>query len=391
MNVWRWPTSLLGRSQCIKGQAVIDKRTKRLIQRINPGSIAVIAHEDLDEVAARALVEKRPRAVINTEKTLSGSYPTPGPKLLLQAGIPVLDEVGTAGIGKLSDGMTVWIRGEQFGYVDSEGKHVHLGTGRPLTKERLSELMEQGETNLERSLEKFIDNTLLHAVNEKQFVTRPFPVPRLKTKIKGRHVVVVVRGANYTADLYAIRSYIRDYRPVLIGVDGGADALIEHHFMPDLIVGDMDSVSDQALKSGSELVVHAYPNGEAPGLKRIKRLGLSAHVIPAIGTSEDVAMLLAFEEQAELIVALGTHSNMVDFLEKGRKGMASTLLVRMKIGTRLIDAKGVNVLYQGKYRRREVTWLALSSVFPVVALFGINPDFRQMARLLWLNVRMMFF
>ena len=151
----------------------------------------------------------------------------------------------------------------------------------------------------------------------------------------------------------------------------------------------MDSVSDRALRSGAELVVHAYPNGEAPGLARLNKLGLEAHLIPAIGTSEDVAMLMAFEKKAKLIVALGTHSHMVDFLEKGRKGMASTLLVRMKIGTRLVDAKGVNYLYQGRYRRRELTFLAISSAFPIVALFGINPDFRHMVRLLWLHVRMM--
>lgn len=374
----------------VQAAVVVDRRTKRLIKRIKPGEIALIHHCDLDQVAAKGLIEKGVSAVLNCSDTFSGTYPTPGPEMLVQAGIPVLDGIDEVWMDVFSDGMTVWMDGERFGYVDESGKRVAAGTGNRLTRKRLSALTKQAHDNVEQALEQFIDNTLSYAAKEKHFVTKPLPLPELRTRIKGRHVVVVVRGANYKADLRAIRPYIKDYRPVLIGVDGGADALLDNHFTPDLIVGDMDSVSDRALCSGAELIVHAYPDGKAPGLNRVEKLGLTAHIVPAIGTSEDVAMLLAFEKKATLIVALGTHSHMVDFLEKGRKGMASTLLVRMKIGTRLVDAKGVNILYQGKYRRRELTYLAMSSAFPVIALFGINPDFRHMMRMLWLHLRMIF-
>lgn len=373
----------------IQGAVVIDKSTKKLIKRIKPGEIAFIDHQDIDQVAAEGLIDKRVRAVLNSSQTLSGTYPTPGPEYLLRAGIPILDEVNRQWMEKWQDGEVVWIEGNRFGYVDHRGERVYVGTGKRLTRQRLATLMQTAHDNLETTLEQFIDNTLTYAAKEKSFVTKSLAIPPLRTKMKGKHVVVVVRGADYKADLHAIRSYIRDYQPVLIGVDGGADALLDNNLQPDLIIGDMDSVSDRALRSGAELVVHAYPNGEAPGLARLNKLGLEAHLIPAIGTSEDVAMLMAFEKKAKLIVALGTHSHMVDFLEKGRKGMASTLLVRMKIGTRLVDAKGVNYLYQGRYRRRELTFLAISSAFPIVALFGINPDFRHMVRLLWLHVRMM--
>lgn len=374
----------------IENTVVIDRSTKKLIKRIKPGEIAFIHHRDLDQVAAMGLVEKRVSAVLNSSQTLSGIYPTPGPEYLLKAGIPILDGIDEKWMDLWQDGLTVWIEGQHFGYVDQYGKKIKAGNAHRLTRKRLSLLMKSAHSNVEKALEQFIDNTLNYAAKEKSFVTKPLSIPNLRTKIRGRHVVVVVRGADYTADLHAIRSYIRDYRPVLIGVDGGADALLHNHLQPDLIVGDMDSVSDRALYSGAELIVHAYPSGEAPGLERIKRLGLKAHTIPSVGTSEDIAMLMAFEKKAELIVALGTHSNMVDFLEKGRKGMASTLLVRMKIGTRLVDAKGVNILYQGRYRGSELTFLTLSAIFPLLALFGINPEFRHMVRLLWLNVRMMF-
>lgn len=389
--MWAWSVfSNRDKPSRVQGTVVVDKSTKQLIKRIKPGEIAFINHRDLDQVAAKGLIEKGVGAILNCAETLSGTYPTPGPDLLLKAGIPVVDNIADVWLDTLEEGMTVWVEGDHFGYVDADGHKVVSGSGDRLTRGRLSSLMKRAHGNVEQALEQFIDNTLTYAAKEKNFVTKPLSIPNLRTKIKGRHVVVVVRGANYKADLYAIRSYIRDYQPVLIGVDGGADALINNDFTPDLIVGDMDSVSDRTLCSGAELIVHAYPNGEAPGMERIKRLGLKAHTIPAIGTSEDVAMLMAYEKGAELIVALGTHSHMVDFLEKGRKGMASTLLVRMKIGTRLVDAKGVNILYQGRYRGRELTFLAMSSVFPLLALFGINPEFRQMVRLLWLNVRMFF-
>jgi uncharacterized membrane-anchored protein len=164
--------------------------------------------------------------------------------------------------------------------------------------------------------------------------------------------LVVVRGYDYREDLAVLRPYIREYRPILIGVDGGADALIEAGYRPDVIVGDMDSVSDHALRCGAEVVVHAYADGRAPGLQRVQDLGVAAVVFPAAGTSEDVALLLADEKGAELIVAVGTHATLVEFLDKGRQGMASTFLTRLRVGGKLVDAKGVSRLY----RRRISTW-----------------------------------
>ncbi|WP_054949533.1 putative cytokinetic ring protein SteA [Numidum massiliense] len=390
--MFAWAQPLGKRERVLKGTAIVDTSTKNLIRRIRSGEIAVIDHRDLDEVAAGGLIAGKVRAVLNCAETMSGTYPTPGPERLLAAGIPVLDGIDRRWASQLAAGTPVWVEGATYGYFDTDGNAIAVGEGKQLTPTRLARLKKLARANLEPALDQFIDNTLAFAAREKHFVTQPLQLPPLATKIKGRHVVVVVRGANYTADLYAIRTYIRDYRPVLVGVDGGADALLQNNYTPDLIVGDMDSVSDEALRSGAELIVHAYPNGEAPGLKRLAALGLAARarVLPAPGTSEDVAMLVAFEQQAKLIVALGTHTHMVDFLEKGRKGMASTMLVRMKIGTKLVDAKGVSLLYTGRYRGKELTWLVLSSVLPLLSLFGINPEFRSLLRLLWLNVRLMF-
>lgn len=383
-----FPWAVRHRQSEIVGTAVVDRKTKQLLKRIRPGQIAVIHHRDLDEVAAMGLIEKRVRAVINGAESISGMYPTPGPGKLLAAQIPVLDNAGNV-LELLKEGMSLWIEGDRFGVWDAHGRRLPLGRGQRLTADLLDKKLEQAKSNMTFTLERFIENTLRYAGKEKQFVIRSFPVPPLKTEIQGRHVIIVVRGVSYKEDLYALRSYIEEVKPVLIAVDGGADALLENGYRPDIIVGDMDSVSDQALLCGAEVVVHAYPDGRAPGLQRVKSLGIRPHILPSVGTSEDVAMLLAYEKGAELIVALGAHTNMVDFLEKGRKGMASTLLVRMKIGTKLVDAKGVNQLYRSRMRWQELSLLGVASAFPVMALTAINPGARHLFRMLWLHLKML--
>ena len=214
-------------------------------------------------------------------------------------------------------------------------------------------------------------------------------IPKMKTNYDGKHVLVVVRGHNYKADLQAIISYIEEVKPVLVGVDGGADALLEFGYKPDVIVGDMDSVSDEALKSAKEIVVHAYTNGKAPGLKRVEELGLKAVIFASPGTSEDIAMLAAYEYNAKLIVALGTHSNMIDFLEKGRKGMASTFLVRLKIGARLIDARGVSMLYKSRLKLKYILALIVTALFPVLILISLSPKVQTFMQLVEIKMRLL--
>ncbi len=113
-----------------------------------------------------------------------------------------------------------------------------------------------------------------------------------------------------------------------------------------MIVGDMDSAGEQALRCGAELVVHSYPDGRAPGRHRLEELGLAFKLVPAPGTSQDVAMLIAAEKGARLIVSVGSQFNLVEFLDRNRKGMSSTFLTRLRIGEILVDAKGVSRLYQ---------------------------------------------
>jgi len=210
---------------------------------------------------------------------------------------------------------------------------------------------------------------------EKDLLLDGVGVPHIHTSMEGKHVLIVVRGYDYREDLVALKSYIREYRPVLIGVDGGADALVENGYAPDLILGDMDSVKDETLRSGAEVVVHAYRDGRAPGSERLERLGIESIEFPATGTSEDIAMLLADSKGASLIVAVGTHNSLVEFLDKGRPGMASTFITRLRVGAKLVDAKGVSRLYRSRVSTLQVVALMVAGLFAVgMAMVAIGAD-----------------
>jgi uncharacterized membrane-anchored protein len=366
---------------CHSGRARIDCRTKNLVKRLRKGDVAVICHADLDSVAARALADRAPAFVVNAATSITGRYPNAGPAILLSAGIPVLDAVGEEVLSTLKEGDLLSLDGDcllRDGEVVARG---HL-----LTTEGVRLAMEAARTNLAGELGRFAENTLQRLAQEASSLLEPLSLPAISTRLAGRHVLVVVRGEGYREDLHQIMPYIEEVRPVLLAVDGGADALLQCRLKPDIILGDMDSVSDKALFSGAELIVHAYPDGKAPGLARLQALGLQAQVFPVPGTSEDAAMLLAYEKGAEVIVAVGTHFSMVEFLDKGRAGMASTFLVRLKVGSILVDAKGVSRLYRPGVRLRHAGLLGLAALVPMAIIAAISPSLSTMLQLVRLKL-----
>lgn len=339
----RLPTRRVrGPAPGLSGPARVDRRTKDLTKRLRAGDVAVIDHEDLDRVSAEALVACRPAAVVNASSSISGRYPNLGPEILVAAGIPLVDRAG-AEVMAIKEGTRLSI---EDGALLAEGTAV--GSGTLLLGDAVQEAMTLARAGLSDQLEAFAQNTMDYLRKERELLFDGVGVPDITTDLDNRHVLIVVRGYHYKEDLQTLRHYIREYKPILIGVDGGADALIEARHRPDLIVGDMDSVSDDALRCGAEIVVHAYRDGRAPGLERVRALGVEPVVFPATGTSEDVAMLLADDKGATLIVAVGTHVTLVEFLDKGRSGMASTFLTRLRVGGKLVDAKGVSRLYRAR-------------------------------------------
>ncbi len=346
----------------IGGVVRLDRRTKILTKRLRSGEIAVIHHADLDRVSAEALVLTGVAAVVNAVPSVSGRYPNLGPGILLEAGIVLIDDAGEQVFGRLHEGDRVTLDGGRL--LGADGAVVAEGT--VYTAELLQERLEDAQKGLSDQIEAFADNTMTYLREEKELLLEGVGVPDVATAIEGRHVLIVVRGYDYRSDLNALRPYISEYKPLLMGVDGGADALIEAGYKPDMIIGDMDSCSDATLRSGAELVVHAYHDGRAPGLDRIRRLGLDAVVFPALGTSEDAAMLLADSKGARLLVAVGTHASLVEFLDKGRAGMASTFLTRLRVGPKLVDAKGVSRIYRSQIRTWQLVLLVLSGMIALV-------------------------
>lgn len=353
--------SLATTQATVHGPARIGARTKELTSRLNNGDVAVIDHVDIDRVAADALVSAAPVAVLNAAPSTSGRYPNTGPNILIEAGIVLVDGLGPA-IMALDERADVQIVGNEI-YVD--GEMVAKGTYQ--TPETVAADQAAAREGLSAEIERFAENTMTYLRRERDLLLDGVGVPDIRTSIEGRHVLIVVRGYHYREDLALLRSYIRENRPVLIGVDGGADAILDEGWQPDMIVGDMDSVSDRALACGAEIVVHAYRDGKAPGLERVKALGVEPVVFPATGTSEDITMLLADDKGAELIVAVGTHATLVEFLDKGRSGMASTFLTRLRVGGKLVDAKGVSRLYRTRISNTQLTLLSGAGVAAVLA------------------------
>ncbi|HWC10378.1 MAG TPA: putative cytokinetic ring protein SteA [Acidimicrobiales bacterium] len=362
--------------------ARVDRRTKTLLGRVQPGEVAVIDHEDLDRIAAEGLIRASVGAVVNASRSISGRYPNMGPLLLAAAGIPLVDQVGARVMTAVREGDVVAVEGAT---VLVNGREVASGTRQ--TMESLESELEAAKRSVSDELGRFAENTLSYLAREHHLLTDSPMLPDLDTDVAGRHVLVVVRGMDHRDDLAALRSYIREVRPVLVGVDGGADALLEAGHKPDLVIGDFDSASDAALRCGAQLVVHAYPEGEAPGADRLRALGLPYTVFEAAGTSEDVAMLLAYEKRAELIVAVGTHASMVEFLDKGREGMASTFLVRLKVGPILVDAKGVSRLYSSRVRRGDLLILVGAAFLAMLVIVAVADPLHVFLRALWLSLQ----
>jgi uncharacterized membrane-anchored protein len=355
----------------LEGTVRLGRRTKQLIGEIQPGEIVIIDHQDLDRVAAEGLVEKQVKAVINTSSFCTGRYPNLGALVLCGAGVFLIEKAGPDVFESIRDGDRIRIE---------EGK-VYRGDevvakGEVVTLAEAEERLDASKRNISNALEAFAENTLEYMINEKDFLLEAIRLPKVRTIFSGRHVLVVVRGYGYKKDLATLRGYIRDLRPILVGVDGGADALLEMKLTPDVIIGDMDSVSTKALSCGAELVVHAFPDGVAPGAERLDALHLDYATFEAPGTSEDVAMLLAHEKGAELIVAVGARVSLVEFMDKGRKGMASTFLVRLRVGPKLVDAKGVGELHRSGPNRWELFGLVGAAIVTMLIVVGISQPMR---------------
>lgn len=382
----------------VSGPVRPGRRTKLLVRQLVRGDVALIDHRDIDRVSAEELIAAGAAAVLNCSPSSSGTYPNAGPQLLVEAGIVLVDLPDDGLFELLSDGEAVEIRApaeEDGGHAEVVRKGRVLARGAVLDRERVTRETELRRREVGEALERFAYNTIEHMREERELLAGRIELPRFATDFRDRSTLVVVRGVGHQRDLRALRPFIRDRRPVIVAADGGADAVLEAGLTPNMIVGDMDSASEAALRCGAELVVHSYPasspkgDGRAPGRERLERLGLSFKLVPAPGTSQDLAMLIAAEKGARLIVSVGSQFNLLEFLDRNRKGMSSTFLTRLRIGEILVDAKGVSRLYQPRPGLTPLLVVIAAGLIGMAAVVGLTPALRDVAELLWVRLQML--
>jgi uncharacterized membrane-anchored protein len=371
-----------GAEGSIEGTVRLGRRTKDLVKRLQPGDIAVIDHVNIDRIAAEELIATGTRAVVNAAPSSDGRYPNAGPLLLVRAGVTLLDVEGVDPFELLDDGSAVTLAA---GALSSGGDEILRGE--VLSVAALEGRLEEQRERVDRALAEFAENTVAHVRQETDLLTGAIEFPPTRTSFRDRHVLIVVRGEGHRSDLKALRAYLRDVRPLIVAVDGGADGCLEAGLEPDIILGDMDSAGDAALRSGAELIVHAYPDGRAPGRERLLKMGLEHTLVPAAGTSEDVAMLMAYEKGADLLVRVGAHFNLIEFLDRNRGGMSSTFLTRLRIGEKLVDAKGVSRLYSPGSAFGPLPLFLASFAILLAILVIVSPALGDLVDLVWLKIK----
>lgn len=366
------------------GTARLGKRTKQLVKRLGPENVAIVDHAGIDRVSGEDLVASGVRHVVNVASSASPRYANQGPVILVEAGVNLVDMPGAPLFETVADGDRLTLEG---GNLIRDGEV--LWKGEVQDRDRVARAYEHGRREIGEALVAFAENTMDHIREERDLLSGRIDLPDFDTSFRDRPALVVVRGVGHRNDLRILRPYVRDTKPILVGVDGGADAIIEDGFSPDMIVGDMDSASDRALRCGAELVVHAYPDGRAPGRDRLDRLGLAYKVVPAPATSEDVALLIAAEKGAELLVTVGTHFNLVEFLDKNRSGMSSTFLTRLRVGEILVDAKGVSRLHRPSAGPRPMMFVTLAALATLIVVIATSPSLGPLLDLLWLKLELL--
>ncbi|MET7991524.1 putative cytokinetic ring protein SteA [Amycolatopsis sp. NPDC005232] len=352
----------------ITGVARVDRRTRELLRRVSAGDVAVLDQLDLDRATADALVEAEVAAVVNASPSISGRFPNLGPEILLAAGIPLVDSVGGELLRTVKDGTK--LRVHEGGIYIGERQ---IASGDEQTPESVADQMIEAKAGMSTQLEAFSANTIEFLRRERTLILDGVGVPELRLPMRDRHVLVVAGGNGHAEDLKRLKKYIGEHRPVLVGVDAGADTLRAQGYTPDVIVGDPTGIGTATLRSGAEVVVPAQPDGHAPGVERIQDLGIGAVTFPASGNSEDLALLLADAHGASLVVTVGFQATLREFLDHGRSGSnPSTFLTRLKLGTKLVDGKAVATLHRSRVSLGAVALLVLAAVVVVVAALLVS-------------------
>lgn len=352
----------------VTGVARVDRRTGDLLRRVSQGDIVVLDQLDLDRATADALVRAEVGAVVNASPSISGRFPNLGPEVLVGAGVPLIDGVGQDALRAIKEGTKLRLHDGTV-YVGER----EVAQGVQQTRESVADQMIEAKAGMSAQLEAFSANTMEFLHRERTMILDGVGVPELGTPLKGKQVVVVAGGHEHVADLKLLKRYISEHRPVLVGVDSGADALRAAGYKPDIIVGDPRGISTETLRTGAEVVVPAQIDGHAPGLVRIQDLGIGAVTFPASGNAEDLALLLADFHDATLVVTVGFQATLREFLDRGRSGSnPSTFLTRLKLGSKLVDGKAVAALHRSRVSVAAIVLLVMAAMVAIAAALVVS-------------------
>jgi uncharacterized membrane-anchored protein len=352
----------------VTGTARVDRDIDRLLRRVEPGDIVVLDVLDLDRATADALVDANIAGVVNASPSISGRYPNLGPEVLVGNGITLIDETGPEVFKKVKDGSKIRLHN---GGVYAGDRRLALGAER--TDEDINEMMHEAKSGLVAHLEAFAGNTIEFIRSESPLLIDGIGIPDIDVDLRRRHVVVVAEEPCAAEDLKALKPFIKEYQPVLIGVGTGADLLRKAGYRPQLIVGDPEQISADALKSGAQVVLPADADGHAHGLERIQDLGVGAMTFPAAGSAADLALLLADHHGAALIVTAGHTATIEEFFDRTRQHTnPSTFLTRLKVGEKLVDAKAVSTLYRSRISGGSIAMLVLAMLVAVIVALMVS-------------------
>ena len=355
----------------VVGTARVDRDIDRLLRRVGPGDIAVIDIRDLDRITADALLEADVAGVVNAAPSISGRYPNLGPEVLVANGITLIDEAGPEVFKKVKDGARIRLHNSG---VYSGDRRLILGAER--NDHEIADLMQEAKSGLVAHLEAFAGNTIEFIRSESPLLIDGIGIPDIDVDVNRRHVVVVAEEVTAATELKNLKPFIKEYQPVLIGVGTGADVIRKAGHRPALIIGNPDTISTDALKSGAQVVLPADADGHAPGLERIQDLGVGAMTFPAAGSAADLALLLLHHHGAALIVTVGHTASIDEFFDRTKaQSNPSTFLTRLKVGEKLVDAKAVSTLYRSRISAGAIAFLVLAMLVTViVALYVTRAD-----------------
>ena len=352
----------------LSGTARVDRDIDRLLRRVRPGDIVVLDVLDLDRMTADALVEANVAAVVNASPSISGRYPNLGPEVLVTNGVKLIDAAGPEVFKKVKDGSRVRLHD---GGVYTGDRRLAAGTER--TDQDIHEMMHEAKSGLVAHLEAFAGNTIEFIRSESPLLIDGIGIPDIDVDLHRRHVVVVAEEANAADDLKALKPFIKEYQPVLVGVGTGADLLRKQGYRPHLIVGNPATITTDTLRCGAQVVLPADADGHAAGLERIQDLGVGAMTFPAAGSAADLALLLCDHHGASLIVTAGHTASIEEFFDRDRQqSNPSTFLTRLKVGEKLVDAKAVATLYRSRVSGGAIAMLVLAMLVAVIVALWVS-------------------